>query len=325
VDSPTSVAEESVPPVPPPSRLFELRSVVVHIGRESTRGHYVTIVRSGDRCVLLDDDIVRVVEQEVLRSFYGTAGTSSSSGNQASTSGQAPSSAGWGGGSEGGGGDSGNRMGSADRYPSHSPPMPLYERSPEGTCCGYLLFYEAVDGANEHEGGSVIDVGAAADWISEDRNLTDSESGDSTEENPGSVQERPPVATCDDSELTQAFEQRCIPRGPSTRNQQYVASSPNPGVSSGVGTSGVQDRNRDRGHDRSALNSGAAGHGGAFAWTAADEEGGRAPASSGNHGPHGVRTLGSVVPAAGTAPEAVSPSRVNVTTMPSPSGSDVAG
>merc|ERR1711937_822200 len=33
------------------------RSVFVHIGRESARGHYVTVVRINDVCVLMDDDI----------------------------------------------------------------------------------------------------------------------------------------------------------------------------------------------------------------------------------------------------------------------------
>merc|ERR1719502_689832 len=55
------------------SRVFELRSVIVHIGRESARGHYVTVVRNNNVCVLMDDDIVREVEPEILRSFYGSA------------------------------------------------------------------------------------------------------------------------------------------------------------------------------------------------------------------------------------------------------------
>jgi len=312
-----------------PSRLFELRAVVVHIGRDSSRGHYVAIVRSGDRFVLLDDDVVRVVEPEVLRSFYGTAGSAfpgGSSGGGSSGSGHErhsnhhSGSAGWGGHESGEHGNS--RSGSSDRYPSHSQSTPLYERAPEGTCCGYLLMYEAVDGAPEHEAGQVLDVhsldvGSAADWISEDRNLTDSDS-DSGEEQPGAVPERPQINTTDDSEVTQAFEQRCIPRGPASRNQQYAAGSPHaaaPAAAAGLAGGSQDPRNRGL-----APNSGV-GHGGAFAWTAADDEGGRAPASNGNYGAHGVRTLGSVVPAVGSA-EAVSPSRVNVVTMPSPAGTE---
>merc|ERR1719240_563964 len=64
---------------PSQSRVFQLRSVIVHIGRESARGHYVTVVRINDVCVLMDDDIVREVEPEVLRSFYGSAASGNSS------------------------------------------------------------------------------------------------------------------------------------------------------------------------------------------------------------------------------------------------------
>jgi len=213
------------------SRLFELRSVVVHIGRDAGRGHYVTVVRQGERCVLLDDDVVRVVEPEVLRSFYGTAGAASapySGGAQASngshdrqqhahqSNSNSTGGIGWGANTEGTGGDlNGRAGGSSERYPSHSPSAPLYERSPEGTCCGYLLFYEAVDGrGTDQDAGSAIDVGNAADWISEERNLTDSDSGgeSAAEDRQGSGPEQPHQPTCDDDELTQAFEQRCIPR-----------------------------------------------------------------------------------------------------------------
>jgi len=218
-----------------PSRLFELRSVVVHIGRDSTRGHYVTVVRQGERCVLLDDDVVRVVEPEVLRSFYGTAGAppapyqsgaqgSSGSHDRQQHGHQSNSSSaggtGWGASAEGNDGDmSGRGSGSNERQPSHSSSVPLYERSPEGTCCGYLLFYEAVDGrGTDQDAGNAIDVGSAADWISEERNLTDSDSGgeSAAEDRQGPGPERPHSNTCDD-ELTQAFEQRCIPRSPAPR------------------------------------------------------------------------------------------------------------
>jgi len=315
----SSDGEEPSSPSQPPSRLFELRSVVVHIGRDSSRGHYVTVVRSGDRFVLLDDDVVRVVEPEVLRSFYGTAGGASypASGGSSSTGherypSQHTSSGGWSGNDNA---DTGNRS-SEHSFSSRSTSTPLYERAPEGTCCGYLLLYEAVDGAPDHEATSVLDVGAVADWISEDRNLTDSDSDRSTEDRPGSVPDRP-INMTDDSEVTQAFEQRCIPRGPASRNQQYPAGSPLSATPTSAGMAAGQDP-----RNRAALNSNA-GHGGAFAWTAADEEGGRAPTATGNHGAHGVRTLGSVVPAVGSA-DAVSPSRVNVVTMPSPAGSVVA-
>jgi len=303
VDSSTPMdGDESSTSAQPPSRLFELRSVVVHIGRDSNRGHYVTVVRQGERCVLLDDEVVRVVEPEVLRSFYGTAGSSSSHyhhGDSHGSNGHDRH------GHHGGGGgwstmddnndapSGGGHGNSGDRYPSHSShSVPLYERSSEGTCCGYLLLYEAVDGTPENDlAGQVIDVGAAADWISEDRNLTDSDSGESAEENrAGSTQDRPHPNACDDSEQTQAFEQRCIPRSPAMRQQQTsgpAAAAP-AAAASAPGSAAGDVRGRERvvtpGLDRPAPGSG--GHG-AFAWTAADGEGGRAPPTNNNHSSHG--------------------------------------
>jgi len=291
--------ESSTTASQPPSRLFELRSVIIHIGREISRGHYVTVVRTGDRCVLLDDDVVRVVEPEVFRSFYGTAGASSHFHNGgAHSSGtherhQHLSGAGWGA-NESGNDQGGGHANTADRYPGHSPSVPLYERSPEGTCCGYLLLYEAVEGAPDHEAGLSIDFGAVADWISEDRNLTDSDSGESTGERAASVQDRPQLNACDDSELTQAFEQRCIPRGPATR-QQYTSGLTVPAASAGLQPTAngesraARDRSAPSGGsqaERLQLGGGSAGHPGAMAWAATDSEG-------------GVRTLGSVVPAVG--------------------------
>merc|ERR1719469_1773445 len=89
-------------------------------------------------------------------------------------------------------------------------------------CCGYLLIYEAVDGATETS--SAVDLGSAADWISEDHNFSDSESGDSTEERPA-VASRHPNA-CSEDELTQTFEQRCSAALPS--NGRVVASAGTP-------------------------------------------------------------------------------------------------
>lgn len=306
-----------------PSRLYELRSVVIHIGRDSSRGHYVTIVRNGDRCVLLDDDIVRVVEPEVLRSFYGTAGGSASQygqGGGGAHERQSPhgNSGGW------SADDSNDRPSGGDRFPTVSPNVPLYERSPEGVCCGYLLFYEAVDGMPESDASSVVDVGAAADWISEDQNFDQSDSGESGEERQGNGHAQDFPNICDDSELTQAFEQRCIPRSTASRQKYAVGFAASaPANAAGAGNTGdlwnrvgaAQGPTVGNG-----LSSGAAGHGGAFAWAATDGEGGRAPQAVGNHSGHGVRALGSVVPAAGTA-DTVSPSRVNVVTVPSPTGS----
>jgi ubiquitin carboxyl-terminal hydrolase 12/46 len=191
-----------------PTRVFELRSVVVHIGRDSSRGHYVTVVRTGDsRCVLLDDDVVRQVEPEVLRSFYGTANDTIGSGGAC------------------GGGELGERRtGGSHGGDRHSgdwhgrpPAPPLYERSPEGTCCGYILFYEAVDGASPLDKNATVDIGAASEWISEECQRTDSDSDISAEgaNDPGSghglAARGPRPSSTEDGELIQVFEQRCIP------------------------------------------------------------------------------------------------------------------
>merc|ERR1712039_867066 len=121
-----------------------------------------------------------------------------------------------------------DRSSAGDRFPTVSSNVPLYERSPEGVCCGYLLFYEAVDGMPDSSSdvGSAVDVGAAADWISEDHNFDDSDSGESGEERHTAVSCHDPSqafpVSCEDSELTQAFEQRCIPRGPASRQKYAV-------------------------------------------------------------------------------------------------------
>jgi len=247
------------------SRVFELRSVVVHIGRDLSYGHYVTIVRNGDRCVLLDDDVVRVVEPEILRSFYGSAG---------------------------------NNAGGGERYTGPSPSAPYYERAPEGTCCGYLLIYEAVDGASDADANAGVDLGSAADWISEDHNFSDSGSeGDSAEERPTGGQPRHPNA-CDD-EVSQTFEQRCTPGTPAHHRNQLFAAEPaaaapiHGGVTAAISAS--------------TSSSGPAG----------DQRGGTRKRSN---QPSHHRPLGAVVPATG-ATDAVSLSRVHVATVPSPTGS----
>jgi ubiquitin carboxyl-terminal hydrolase 12/46 len=278
--------EEPTGHAQPPSRLFELKSVVVHIGRESNRGHYVTVVRNGDRCVLLDDDEVRAVEPEVLRSFYGIANPqtqgsrrpNTGNNNSRSHGQQSGGNNGWGS-SENGLGNSRSADANRERLGNQSTTGPLYERAPEGTCCGYLLFYEAVDSAPDHDSGSVIDVGSAAEWISEERFLSDSDNDEEDTEEPAQSgsQERSHPYACDDGELTQAFEQRCIPRG--TR-------APAAGTAPGDAKKG--------------------GTGNGLAWADSD----------GAAGANGARTLGSVVPAAGAAEGA--PSRPNTVNGQSP-------
>lgn len=286
----TAAKEEGNGHAQPPSRLFELKSVVVHVGKEVNRGHYVTVVRNGDRCVLLDDDEVRVVEPEVLRSFYGVANPQTQGSRRGAAAPQrGGSSNGWGASDNGlsGGRSEPNRERST---PNNASSGQLYERAQEGICCGYLLFYEAVDSAPDHDSGSVVDIGSAAEWMSEERNLSDSDDEEDNEDRArtGSHEKAQPCAS-DDGELTQAFEQRCIPRGPNRQTN-----------GAGAGAPGADARNR--------------GGGNGVAWAAADADGGK-QASGG--GAAGGRTLGSVVPAAGTT-EVVSPSRVNVATVPSP-------
>jgi len=208
-DSPEE--EDASSSAQPPSRLFELRSVVVHIGRDSSYGHYVTVVRNGDRCVLLDDDVVRVVEPGILRSFYGSAGGSGLQGGGGGSGDRLGSS---GGGWSGQQSSSGHAGGGGDRASGGpAPGAPYYEQAPEGTCCGYLLIYEAVDSTSADAGGEErtgsIDLSGALDWLSEDRNFSDSDNdGEYSQERPGAGASRPP-ARGGDGELTQAFEQRC--------------------------------------------------------------------------------------------------------------------
>lgn len=293
----------------PPSRLFELRSVVVHIGRDTSYGHYVTVVRNGERCVLLDDDFVRTVEPDILRSFYGAA-TSRSQG--ATGDGRR--------GKEGGLGTSDVDGELEDDGPSCYQRGGAYERAPEGTCCGYLLIYEAVDQARpEPDNGGSDDWGNVTDWISEDHNFDDSDSDASAEERPGHASRQQPNA-CDDGELTQAFEQRCIPGAPGSR---WPPPRVGTGFGAGLGTAASSMPSPSPsatpcGSPDSARSS--RGFLGAFAWAAAEGDGSRAAPSPGLGG-HGIRTLGSVVPAATGASDAVSLSRVNVVTVPSRSGS----
>merc|ERR1712039_461253 len=114
-------------------------------------------------------------------------------------------------------------------------------------------------------------------------------------------------------------------RGPASRQKYAVGfASSAPANVAGAGSTG-ELWNRSPGAAQgvavaNASGNGGSAHGGAFAWAATDGEGGRAHQAVGSHSGHGVRALGSVVPAAGTI-DTVSPSRVNVVTVPSPTGS----
>lgn len=54
-----------------PDRLYELFGIVVHIGGGLNQGHYVSIVKVGQRWVLFDDDTVDVISESDIPNFYG--------------------------------------------------------------------------------------------------------------------------------------------------------------------------------------------------------------------------------------------------------------
>ncbi|GAA5884459.1 hypothetical protein JCM16303_005091 [Sporobolomyces ruberrimus] len=61
-----------------PDRLYELWAIVVHIGVGPTHGHYITIVKSGTRWIVFDDNNVYPIEQyEIARYFGDTPGQGS--------------------------------------------------------------------------------------------------------------------------------------------------------------------------------------------------------------------------------------------------------
>mmetsp|Transcript_7851 Transcript_7851/g.18316 ORF Transcript_7851/g.18316 Transcript_7851/m.18316 type:complete len:651 (+) Transcript_7851:62-2014(+) len=330
-DKDTSAADDA----PPTIRRFELRSVVVHVGRDSSRGHYVTVVRANDHYVLLDDDVVRVVEPELLRSFYGTANSSTSQPSHDRHHGHHHPN-GWNLG-EGGGHDMVGNLG--DRYGSAAPSQSLYERAPEGTCCGYLLVYEAV-GDNDHAAeNDAVDLSTLTEWISEDRHVTESDGSESGED-PPAMPDRSQQPLGEDIELAQAFEQRCVPRGTQHAQQKHdkaggapvvAPGSPQGRAQPGPSTQpGVVDHLPQQVQSHSPAPSAHAPssnatnpHSGAFAWTTVEGDGqARVQQTSGAiSSPHavGMRTLGSVVPAAGGT-DAVSPSKVNVVTVHTLSG-----
>ncbi|GAA5997068.1 hypothetical protein JCM5350_007745 [Sporobolomyces pararoseus] len=61
-----------------PDRLYELWAIVVHIGVGPTHGHYITIVKSGKKWIVFDDNNVYPIEQyEISRYFGDTPGQGS--------------------------------------------------------------------------------------------------------------------------------------------------------------------------------------------------------------------------------------------------------
>ncbi|KAJ2160500.1 hypothetical protein GGF46_002200 [Coemansia sp. RSA 552] len=51
--------------------LYTLSAIVVHLGGGPFHGHYISIVRSGDKWVLFDDDCVEVIDENELSNYFG--------------------------------------------------------------------------------------------------------------------------------------------------------------------------------------------------------------------------------------------------------------
>ncbi|GAA6002152.1 hypothetical protein JCM10207_003099 [Rhodosporidiobolus poonsookiae] len=54
-----------------PDRLYELWAIVVHIGVGPHHGHYITIVKSGSRWIVFDDNNVYPIEQSDIPRYFG--------------------------------------------------------------------------------------------------------------------------------------------------------------------------------------------------------------------------------------------------------------
>lgn len=51
--------------------LYSLSSIVVHLGGGPLHGHYISIVRSGDKWILFDDDCVEIIKENELSNYFG--------------------------------------------------------------------------------------------------------------------------------------------------------------------------------------------------------------------------------------------------------------
>ncbi|SJX60435.1 related to deubiquitinating enzyme ubh1 [Sporisorium reilianum f. sp. reilianum] len=54
-----------------PDRLYELCAIVVHIGAGPHHGHYIAVVKVGNRWIQFDDDVVTYVDEAELTKYYG--------------------------------------------------------------------------------------------------------------------------------------------------------------------------------------------------------------------------------------------------------------
>ena len=62
VEASTQLCGNQVDAIDDPDCIYDLCAVVIHIGGQPNRGHYVSIVRSHDHWLLFDDEIVDVCE-----------------------------------------------------------------------------------------------------------------------------------------------------------------------------------------------------------------------------------------------------------------------
>lgn len=69
----------------PSEELYELRSVVVHLGSNANAGHYVCCVRSRETWLLFDDENVQILDQDdVLDGCFGSGSVGKGSGSNGS-------------------------------------------------------------------------------------------------------------------------------------------------------------------------------------------------------------------------------------------------
>ncbi|ORX66882.1 cysteine proteinase [Linderina pennispora] len=51
--------------------LYSLSAIVVHLGGGPYHGHYISIVRSGNKWILFDDDCVDIIDENELYNYFG--------------------------------------------------------------------------------------------------------------------------------------------------------------------------------------------------------------------------------------------------------------
>jgi len=54
-----------------PDTEYSLFAVVIHVGNGSSQGHYVSAVKSNNHWLHFDDDIVNMINESVLQTFFG--------------------------------------------------------------------------------------------------------------------------------------------------------------------------------------------------------------------------------------------------------------